>query len=63
MSFELKLRAQYRNYQEISEIKEKIKKLIQKKREAHKVVKQCAHEIPKLYQKMFEKMDLYDKTW
>lgn len=63
MSFELKLRQQHRNYQEISELKEEIKRLIQQKREAHAIVKHCAQKIPELYKELFGKMDNYDKTW
>lgn len=63
MTFELRLRQQQKTYIEISKIKEEIKRIIKKKQEAHAIVKSCSQKIPKLYKKMFEMMDLYDKTW
>jgi len=61
---ELRFKQQYKTWKDISEIKEELKRKYFEKEELSKQVRELAQkEIPELREKLFKKMDEYDKTW
>jgi len=63
MSWELQLRQRQREAMEISKIKKDITETIEKKRKLQAETKSLGQKIPKLYKKLFAKIDVYNQGW
>ena len=61
--FELRLKQRFKDWKIIQEMRQEIKRLIKKKREAHSLVKHYGQIIPEKQKGVDKLLDKFDREW